>query len=388
MSGETLMLAGGGTGGHVFPLIAVADELRRLAPDVRVVFVGTERGMEVKLVPARGYELELLSVLPIRGSGALGAVRGVWRALRTIPEANQLLRRHTPRAVLSIGGYAAGPISVAARVSRVPLALIEPNSVMGLANRLTVPLVRRAYVAFPRAERHFGRGTALATGVPIRAGFEPRAYRRGDGPLSVLVIGGSQGAKSLNETVPAALARVKSSLQVTHQCGAAHVEQVRASYEAATPSFDWNVTPFIEDMPATLASADLVISRAGASAVSEIAAVGRAALFIPYPFAAGDHQRYNAETLASAGAAVSVAATDATVERLASEIERMASAPSVLEAMAAAAASWGRPHAARAIALDLLELAGLAPVGINGIDRGKSSKLPDDGPSRCLEMPA
>lgn len=387
MSRPTLLLAGGGTGGHVFPLIAVADALSALAPEVRLVFVGTERGMEVKLVPARGYALELMRVLPIRGGGVGGAVRGVWRAMMSVPESRALLAKHAPRAVVSIGGYAAGPISLAARLSRVPLALIEPNSVMGLANRLTVPLVSRAYLAFPQAERHFAKGTALATGVPIRPGFEPRPYSRQSGPLRVLVIGGSQGAKSLNETVPAALAKVHAALSVTHQCGAAHAESVRATYARLGAGFAWEVVPFIDDMPAALAAADLVIGRSGASAVSEIAAIGRAALFVPYPFAAGDHQRHNAETLATAGAAVSVAARDATAERLAREIARLAKEPGLLERMAAAAMAWGRPNAARDIALDLLALAGLSPVGVSGARDDEQAKLPDDGASRLLEVP-
>lgn len=387
MSAPTLLFAGGGTGGHVFPLIAVADALRAITPELRLVFVGTERGMEVKLVPARGYELELVRVSPIRGGGVAGAVRGVWRAMMSIPESRALLAKHSPRAVLSIGGYAAGPVSVAARFGRVPLALVEPNSVMGLANRLTVPLVQRAYVAFPQAERHFGRGKALPTGVPIRDGFEPRPYQRASDALHVLVIGGSQGARSLNETVPAALGRVEARLRVTHQCGAVHADEVRKTYQELASRFDWQVVPFIEDMPAALAAADLVISRSGASAVSEIAAVGRPALFVPYPYAAGDHQRHNAETLSGVGAAVTVASSEASVERLAREVERLAREPGVLERMAAAAADWGRPHAARDIALDLLELAGLAPAARPTRTREKKPTTPDDGASRLLEVP-
>ncbi|MCK6535161.1 MAG: undecaprenyldiphospho-muramoylpentapeptide beta-N-acetylglucosaminyltransferase [Polyangiaceae bacterium] len=386
MTRPTVLLAGGGTGGHVFPLIAVADALSALAPEVNLVFVGTERGMEVKLVPERGYALELVKVSPIRGGGLGGAVRGVWRAMMSIPESRALLERHAPRAVLSIGGYAAGPISLAARLKKTPLALIEPNSVMGLANRLTVPLVQRAYVAFPQAGRHFGRGTALTTGVPIRGGFEPRPFRRpGDG-LEVLVLGGSQGAKSLNETVPAALGRVGAKLRVTHQCGAAHADGVRATYEKLGARFDWEVVPFIQDVPAALGAANLVISRAGASAVSEIAAVGRPALFVPYPYAAGDHQRHNAETLARAGAAVSIAAQGATVETIAAEVERLATEPGLLEQMAAAAEQWGKPHAAAEIARDLLRLAGLALEAAGTTEPQRKQEAPDDGAPRLAEV--
>jgi UDP-N-acetylglucosamine--N-acetylmuramyl-(pentapeptide) pyrophosphoryl-undecaprenol N-acetylglucosamine transferase len=355
----TILLAGGGTGGHVFPLLSVADALRNLAPEVQLCFVGTARGMETKLVPERGYELELVRVLPLRGGGLSGAIQGAWRALGSISESRSLLRRRAPRAVLSIGGYAAGPISLAARLGRIPLALIEPNSVMGLANRLTVPFVQRAYVAFAETEARFGKNVALATGVPIRGGFEPREYRRNTSHLSVLVIGGSQGAKSLNETVPAALVRLGVPLVVTHQCGEAHVDAVRAAYARLAPRFSPNIVSFIEDMPGAIAAADLVVSRAGASAVSEIAAVGRPALFVPYPYAAGDHQRRNAESLARQGAAVCVVHAEATAERIAAEIERLSSEPGRLERMADRARAWGRPHAASVIAKDLLDLAGL-----------------------------
>ncbi len=356
----SILLAGGGSGGHVFPLLSVADALRDIAPGVALTFVGTERGMEADLVPKRGYALELTRVLPIRGRGVSGAFQGVWRAAMSLPESRALVLRLAPCAVLSIGGYAAGPVSLAARLARVPVLLIEPNSVMGLANRLIAPLVQRGYTAFAGAERHFRAGRVLRTGVPIRAGFEPSPYERLPDRLRVLVLGGSQGAKSLNETVPAALARVSGKLSVTHQCGKAHLAAVRATYEKLQPEFDLEVTEFIEDMPSALARADLVISRSGASAVSEIAAVGRPALFVPYPFAAGDHQRKNAEAMAEDGAAISVPAEAASVEHLCAEIERLAQSPEALELMAEAARRRGRPRAAVEIARDVLGVAGLS----------------------------
>ena len=165
-----LLFAGGGTGGHVFPLLAVADAVSELAPGVRVLFAGTARGLEVRAVPMRGYELELLDVLPIRGGGVRGSIRGVGRAFASLGAARELVRQAKPSAVLSVGGYAAGPVSLAGVTLGVPLALLEPNSVMGLANRLVAPLARRAYTAFAEAERHFRRGRALRAGVPLRAG--------------------------------------------------------------------------------------------------------------------------------------------------------------------------------------------------------------------------
>jgi UDP-N-acetylglucosamine--N-acetylmuramyl-(pentapeptide) pyrophosphoryl-undecaprenol N-acetylglucosamine transferase len=360
----TLLFTGGGTGGHVFPMIAVADAVRALAPDVDVVFVGTERGLETTAVPARGYRLELLRVVPMRGGGVRGAAEGAWRAARAIPEARALVRRFAPAAVFSIGGYAAGPVSLAARSLGVPLALMEPNSAIGLANRLVAPLVKRAYTAFAQSERHFPRGSVLRTGVPIRAGFGPRPYARAK-PLRVLVLGGSQGAESLNQTLPRALAQSSTTVTVVHQCGAGRDAAVRALYDQLGAGARARVVPFIEDMPSAIAEADLVIGRAGAGAVAEICGVGRPSLLIPYPFA-GDHQRHNADALVSEGAAICVLAADASVPRLAEALERLASDPAVLPRMAAAARALGRPDAAMVIAKDLLALAGAGGVTTGG----------------------
>lgn len=359
---RTLLFAGGGTGGHVFPMLAVAEVLRELAPDVRVVFVGTERGLEAKAVPARGYELELMRVLPLRGAGISGFLRGVGQAVRALPDGHALVRKLAPAAVLSIGGYAAGPVSLAAWTLGVPLALLEPNSVMGLANRLVAPLARRGYVAFGEAERHFRAGSARRVGVPLRPGFRPAPYPpprdHAGAALRLLVLGGSQGAKALNETVPRAAAKLGPAVSIVHQCGPAHADAVRALYaELGVPA---RVVPFIDDMPAALAAADLVVSRSGAGALSEICAVGRPALFVPYPFAAGDHQRVNAEAVERAGGAICVRHEQASVERLADEIAALASDGTRLLTLAERAREFGRPDAARDVALDLLKLAGLA----------------------------
>jgi UDP-N-acetylglucosamine--N-acetylmuramyl-(pentapeptide) pyrophosphoryl-undecaprenol N-acetylglucosamine transferase len=359
MSPSTLIFAGGGTGGHVYPMIAVADAVRALAPELRLVFVGTERGMETRVVPERGYELELMRVLPIRGGGVLGAARGVARAAALVPEARALVKKLNPSAVFSIGGYAAGPVSLAARLLGIPIALMEPNSVIGLANRLIAPLVQRAYTAFPESEKHFKSSVILRAGVPIRQGFARAAYAANAQGLRILVLGGSQGAKALNEAVPRAVARIPSNFSLVHQCGAAHEADARRLYAQLGLASRTEVVPFIADMPAALASTDLVIGRAGASAVSEICAVGRPSLLIPYPFASGDHQRVNAESLVRAGAAVCLLSTEATPERIAAEITALAADLARLDAMAEAAAELGRPDAAHAIALDLLGLAGL-----------------------------
>lgn len=352
----TILLAGGGTGGHVFPLVAVGHALRALRPELALVFLGTPRGMESKFVPAQGFPLELLDVLPIRGGGLGGALRGGTRALRLVPDSLALLRRLDVRAVLSIGGYAAGPVAFAAFLLGLPLGLIEPNSAIGLANRWTAPFVDRAYLAFAQAERHFAPGVVRRLGVPIRDGFEPRPLSCGT-PPHVLVLGGSQGAASLNRSIPSALSKVGFAVRVTHQCGQAGREEVQALYDAQMGSFlEVEVCPFIEDMPAALARADLVISRSGASAVSEITAVGRPSLLIPYPHASGDHQRTNALALVQGGAAVLVEGEGLEIDALTQNLRRLLSSRGTLDEMAGAARALGRPFAASDIALDFLNL--------------------------------
>lgn len=356
---QTVILAGGGTGGHVFPLVAVADALQKLRPSLKPVFVGTERGMETKFVPERGYELELLRVLPIRGGGVSGALRGAARAAALLPESRALLRRHAPVGVFSVGGYAAGPVSAAARTLGIPLALLEPNSIIGLANWLIAPFVQRAYTAFEITDANFAPHVVRRLGVPLRAGFQAAPYGLRAPRVRVLVLGGSQGAKALNEVLPGALARVEATLDITHQCGRAHLDDVQKRY--AELGVRARVVPFIEDMQGALADADLVMSRSGAGAVSEIAAVGRPSLLIPYPFASGDHQRVNAESLQKQGAAVCVVNAEATENRLVAEITALVGDAARLEKMAAAARSAGRPNAATAVASDFLDLVGLGP---------------------------
>lgn len=344
----------------MFPLVAVADALAQIAPHVRVVFVGTERGLETQVVPARGYELRLVNIEPIRGRGVWGGVRGVGRAASSVPEAVSLLRELDPSVVFSIGGYAAGSVSLGAKLLRLPLALMEPNAVVGLANRLIAPFVTRAYTSMPEAEHHFPKRGVLRTGLAIRDGFYPRDYDYDGNELNVLVLGGSQGAKALNESVPAALAACSGSFRVVHQAGKGRDEGVREIYRRLGVTFPVEVVPFIQDMPAALAKANLVVGRSGAGAVAELCAVGRPGLFIPYPFASGDHQYHNAMSVVRAGGAVCVRNAEATAERLQHEIESLRRDPETLSRMAERVLRLGNPAAARRVAEDLLTLAGIA----------------------------
>jgi UDP-N-acetylglucosamine--N-acetylmuramyl-(pentapeptide) pyrophosphoryl-undecaprenol N-acetylglucosamine transferase len=361
MTRARIIIAGGGTGGHVFPAIAVAEALQSLA-DVDVVFCGTERGLEARVVPPRGWRIEFLDVRPLKGQKPSRALGAAFRSARATLHALGLVRRLAPRAVLSVGGYASGPVTLAAAMRRVPIAALEPNRVVGLANRLTAPLVQRAYVAWQEAADSFPARARRLYGVPLRHGFAPRPYvpRRAGQRARVLVIGGSQGASALNERVPEAMARVRrsvASVEVTHQAGHDREAAVRAAY--AREAVDASVVAFLDDIAEAIASADVVVARAGAGAIAEITAIGRASVLVPFPHAADDHQARNAEVLSSAGAAVCLRQEIADAPRLALEIERLLSDDSARVTMADAARARGRPNAARDVAADLLSLAGM-----------------------------
>ena len=357
----TVLIAGGGTGGHVYPMLAVGDAVRALAPETRVVYVGTPRGIEGRVIGGPGGdELFLLDIAPLRGDGVRGFVKGAARAAGVLPAARDLVRRLRPDVALSAGGYAGGPIALSARLYGVPVALLEPNSVLGLSNRLLTPFAERAYVAFPEAERYLRPSTVRRLGVPLRRAFAPVAYVPTEGPMRVLVLGGSQGARGINEAVPRAVAEAVAAgadVTVTHQTGRDRDVDVRALYDEHGLAARASVVPFIDDVAGALAAADLVVGRAGASSLAELCAVGRASILVPFPFAADDHQHRNALSLERAGAAVAIAQAVATPARLAAEIAGLARDPTRRARMADAARALGRPDAARAVAADLLDLA-------------------------------
>jgi len=358
----TILVAGGGTGGHVYPGLAVADALRSIA-DVDVVFVGTARGLEARVIPQQGYRLELLDVRPMKGGGVARAAKGAVIAARETVRAIALVRRIRPSVVVSVGGYAAGPVSLAAAILGVKIAVLEPNSVAGFANRLLAPFAARAYVAWEETGAKFRKGRARVVGAPLRAGFAPQPYAPRAGNARVLVMGGSQGAQALNERLPAAIARAAASvatIEVVHQAGRERDAAVREAYARENVSHA-TVTEFIDDVPKEIARADLVVARAGAATVAEIAAIGRASILVPFPHAADDHQARNAESLAGVGGAVSIRQEAADAVRLASEIVRLLMDDVARKKMADAARAHGRPRAAMEIARDLLDLIGIVP---------------------------
>jgi UDP-N-acetylglucosamine--N-acetylmuramyl-(pentapeptide) pyrophosphoryl-undecaprenol N-acetylglucosamine transferase len=395
---KTILIAGGGTGGHVFPGLAVAHALTELA-DVEVVFAGTPRGIETRVVPQHGYTLELLEVEPMKGGGPARAVRGALVAARAMRHATGLVGRLRPSVVLSVGGYSAGPASLACVRAKVPLAILEPNSTLGLANRLLAPFAGRAYVAWTETARHFRGDRARLYGVPLRPGFEPRPYlpavedavaHATDAPepirvRRVLVLGGSQGATALNERVPAAIARAVArvgAIQVVHQTGKDRELEVRAAYERAGISTS-TVLSFVDDVAGEMARADVIIARGGAVTVAEIAAIGRASVLVPFPHAADDHQAKNALALADLGGAICIRQEAADDVRLGSEIALLFEDEERRARMARTAREHGHPYAAQDVARDLLAFAGIEPrpkttppkKPLNGGAAGSSSVL-------------
>lgn len=378
----TLLLAGGGTGGHVFPMVAVGEAVERLQPGAEVVYVGTAKGLEARILPGLGARLELMDVAPLRGQSVLASVRAVGRAAGAVHEASRLLDRVRPDVVLSAGGYAAGPVSLAARLRGIPVAVLEPNSILGLANRLLAPFAARAYLSFPEVERYFRPSVILRAGVPLRRAFARCELPAPTGKTRLLVLGGSQGAQAINEAMPEAIAALAASgiaVDCLHQTGAGNDEAVRKRY-AELGLAHVRVSPFVDRMFESIAEAELIVGRAGASTLAEICAVGRASILLPYPFAAGDHQRQNAESLARAGAAIAIPQSEAPA-RLAQELGALVRDRVLLTEMARRAAERGRPDSADVIAEDLLALA-----------QGKQGKARDvrtaDGRSPKSEPPA
>ncbi|MCL7750463.1 undecaprenyldiphospho-muramoylpentapeptide beta-N-acetylglucosaminyltransferase [Guyparkeria hydrothermalis] len=323
MSRAVIYVMAGGTGGHVLPALAVAGMLAERGYTIR--WMGTERGIESRLVPEAGYPIDYLAIGGLRGKGLSTRLAAPFRLLHAVWQAGRLLRRHRPALVIGMGGFAAGPGGLAAWLLRRPLVIHEQNAVAGLTNRVLSRLARVTLAAYPRA---FGKAlpSGQIVGNPVRAEIAALAapgsrFKDHDGPVRVLVLGGSLGAQALNESVPQALARIsqQADLVVRHQAGPRHLETARRHYEMA----DWGVgsrhevAGYIDDMAEAFGWADFVIARAGAMTVAEIAAAGIGALFIPFPHAVDDHQRFNAAWLVDQGAARLLNQREADVDTLA-----------------------------------------------------------------------
>jgi UDP-N-acetylglucosamine--N-acetylmuramyl-(pentapeptide) pyrophosphoryl-undecaprenol N-acetylglucosamine transferase len=356
-------------------MLAVGEALRKLAPEAEVLYVGTARGLEARAIPAAGEELALLDVAPLRGGGLAGFARGLGKAFGSLPAARALVKRRKPDVVLSVGGYAGGPVALAARLMGVPLAILEPNSTLGLTNKLLAPLAKRAYVAFGDLDRRFGPEVGARFGVPLRKSFEPVPYAPEAGRFRVLVLGGSQGAKGLNDAMPEAMAKVVSEVdgaEILHQAGRGRDVELRDRYAALGLGERARVVDFVTEVGAELARADVVVQRAGASSLAELCLVARPSILVPFPFAADDHQAKNAASLEAEGASVCVLQRDATSERLAELLLELARDPARRVAMAEAARRCATPTAAEDVARDLIALAGAKGAG-RGMARGDAA---------------
>jgi UDP-N-acetylglucosamine--N-acetylmuramyl-(pentapeptide) pyrophosphoryl-undecaprenol N-acetylglucosamine transferase len=359
------ILAGGGTGGHVIPALAIANQLKK-SYNAEVLFIGTARGIENRLVPAAGFPLQLVRVGALKNVSLSTRLKTAFDLPRAVWDAGRMLNQFAPDVVIGVGGYASGPAMLAAVVKHIPTLAFEPNVVPGFANRVVARFVSGAAVHFEETAKYFRH--AEVTGVPVRPAFFEIAPKRAGTP-TLLVFGGSQGAHAINEAMIRCLPvlqREAPGIHIIHQTGERDYNDALAAYQAlqdktgaSAASFTFEVFKFIEDMPAAFARADLVVCRSGASTVAEIAAAGKPAVFVPFPRAADDHQRVNAEVLAQHGAAVVVEESKLEGVWLAETIAALLQDAPRLRQMSQAARELAHPNAARDIAAMAVRLAGL-----------------------------
>ena len=351
---ETVVVAGGGTGGHLYPGIAIAEEIRARRPDTVIVFAGAGTKLERDILEPTGDRLIAVRSGGVVGKSFLGRMRGIGRAMAGFAQSMRTLVRLKPAVVIGVGGYASGPMVMAAVILRFPSLIQEQNYYPGLTNRLLAPWVRRVAVSFEETRRYFG-GRGVVTGNPIRAVFRGAKPRKRGDTFNVLIFGGSQGAKAINSAFIDALPLLREHravLRFLHGTGAADRARVETAYDAA--GLEATVLPYIMDIRAAYEWADLVVARAGASSVSEIAACGKASVLVPLPTSAHDHQRFNARKLEEAGAALLLEESSLTGAFLATTLLDLRANPARVSAMEENARRLARPDAAARI-VDLVE---------------------------------
>ncbi len=347
-----IMITAGGTGGHVYPGLAVARAL--IAQGIPVVWMGTRKGLEARVIPEAGIEMAWLDVSALRGKGLRALLLAPVNLVRALWQALQIVRKHQPAAVLGMGGFVAGPGGLMAALLGKPVVIHEQNAVAGLTNKLLSRVSRRVLEGFPGT--FAARQKVMATGNPVRLDIASlpapleRLVDRDDEPVHVLVVGGSLGAQALNQMVPQALAQLDATIRpvVRHQAGVKNIDDARRQYTAA--SVDAEVMPFIEDMAEAYAWADLVICRAGALTIAELAAAGVAAVLVPYPHAVDDHQTANGNYLAENGAALLIQQRDLTPEKLAGVLQDLCMDRARLRQMSIASRTLAKPHATAQVA--------------------------------------
>ncbi|HEY0427096.1 MAG TPA: undecaprenyldiphospho-muramoylpentapeptide beta-N-acetylglucosaminyltransferase [Pyrinomonadaceae bacterium] len=351
-----VLIAAGGTGGHIYPGIAVAKEIVRRSAESKVLFVGTSRGLETKIVPANGFELSLINSAGLKNVGFLGKLKGLFILPKSFLEARRLIKKFKPDVVVGAGGYVSGPVLLMASLMRVPTLVMDSNALPGFTNRRLARFVDKAALTFEEAMPYFGK-KGIVTGNPVRQEFFDISPKdRENNKFCVLIFGGSQGARAINNAMADALEFLKDfkdRLRITHQTGEFDFEKIAEVYrrdgiEAA------DVRPYINDMVNEFAKTDLIICRAGATTCAEVAAAGRAAIMIPLPTAADDHQRKNAEALERAGAARMILQFDLSGEALAKEIIDLINSPEKISGMETAAKKLAKVDAAEKT-VDLIE---------------------------------
>jgi len=344
-----ILIAGGGTGGHLFPGVAIAEEFRKRNETNNVLFIGTRRGLEARVLPDIGFALETLEVEGIKGRGVVRSLAALLKIPRSLIQSRGIIRDFGPDVVIGVGGYASGPAVLAARFMGVPTAIAEQNAIPGETNKILGRFADRIFVSFPETTRWFRPERVRVTGNPIRAaiaGAQRRARKPGE-PFGLLIFGGSQGAHRINLAVLEALPRLgelKGKIRIVHQTGKDDLEMVKKGYSDQAVEAD--VLPFITDMASAYGKADLLVCRAGATSIAEITASGKAALFIPFPFAVNDHQTKNAELLVNRGAAEMIPERDLSGESLSGIIRRLVETPGRIGEMERNAASLGNARAA------------------------------------------
>ncbi|MGH9680036.1 MAG: undecaprenyldiphospho-muramoylpentapeptide beta-N-acetylglucosaminyltransferase [Candidatus Acidiferrales bacterium] len=349
-----LLIAGGGTGGHVFPALAIAREWISRGAEREAVFVGTERGIEARLVPEAGFRLETIRSAGLKGIGGIRLARNVAKLVPAMWDSFSILRRHEFCAALGVGGYAAGPVMLAAVLSGLPTVVFEPNAEPGFTNRVLAGLATRIATAYEGPTKRWGAKATL-TGIPVRPEFFDIVPRASAEPFHILITGGSQGARIINRTLidaAGSVATQKNRISIVHQTGERDYNAVREAY--ARHEISAEVLPFIGNMAERFAQADLILCRAGAITAAEIAAAGRAAIFIPFGASTDSHQLRNAQEMQRAGAALLIPEPQLTAERLTQELFGLLAEPARLESMAANARRLAKPRAAEEI-VDLIE---------------------------------
>jgi UDP-N-acetylglucosamine--N-acetylmuramyl-(pentapeptide) pyrophosphoryl-undecaprenol N-acetylglucosamine transferase len=349
-----LLIAGGGTGGHVFPALAIAREWLARGNEREVVLVGTERGIEMKLVPQAGLPLETLRVAGLKGKGGATLIKNIFMLAPAMLDARRVLRKHKPVAAFGVGGYAAGPMMLATWLGRVSNVIFEPNAEAGFTNKVLARISTRIATGYEVSARDWGK-KAIVTGCPVRTEFFSITPRRLENPFRLLITGGSQGALPINRAVVDSMDRLaarKSELAIVHQTGERDYNAVRTAY--ARREINAEVIPFLTNMPERFAWADIIVCRAGAITAAEISAAGRAAIFIPFGRATDSHQLRNAQEMSRAGAGRLISEAELTPEKLTNEIFSLLDDAQEIEKLSTAARKLARPHAARDI-VNLIE---------------------------------